>query len=304
MPLMGIEKLYAAKQTMDTATGMTFTTPQYFKNVQELSIKPKTNSAKAYAENRLVDQATQFDSADISMSRYDMSSAERAFVLGQSLTATGGTVSADSDTPPFIALLYKSPIKVNGVLGYRYGVIYKTMFEPPDEDMKSLEGKPDLSEVPKLSGTAQPTEWSFQDGNKTKHPWEYHVDTTDPNCPEDIDDWWFDSVAMPSLTAINALELSSSTPVDSATAIALNTKPTLTFNNGIADYSNVLLLNVTDGVLVPNTVELNDTGKILTITPSANLIVQKTYQIVVQGVKDVYGQSLGTQLIRFTTVDA
>ena len=63
-------------------------------------------------------------------------------------------------------------------------------------------------------------------------------------------------------------------------------------------------MNVTDGVMVTNTITLDTTGKILTITPSANLVVQKTYQIVVQGVKDVYGQSLGTQLIRFTTVDA
>jgi len=305
MPLMGIEKLYVAKQLTDTSGGMTFTTPQYYKNVQELSIKPKTNNTKAYAENRLVDQATQFDSADISMSRYSMSSAERAFLLGQSLSSMGGAISADSDKPPFIALLYKAPIKTNGVLGHRYGVIYKNLFEPPDEDLKSLQGKPDLSEAPKLSATAQPTEWSFKDvdGNE-KHPWEYHIDTTDPNCPEDIDDTWFNSVPIPSLVAVNKLELASSVPANNGTAVALDEKPTLTFNNAIADYSNVLLYNVTDEALVENTMALDITGKVLTITPSANLTASKTYNIIVQGVKDIYGQSCAAQLIKFTTASA
>lgn len=303
MPLMGIEKLYVAQQLTDTSGGMTFSTPQYYKNVQELSIKPKTNNTKAYAENRIVDQATQFDSADISMSRYSMSSTERAFLLGQSLAGTGGSISADSDTPPFIALLYKAPIKVDGVMGYRYGVIYKAMFEPPDEDMKSLQGKPDLSEVPKISGTAQPTEWSFKDGDKTKHPWEYHIDTTDSNCPESIDTTWFNSVAIPSLTATSELALSSSTPTNNAVGITLDTKPALTFNNGIADYSNVLLYNITDGALVTNVMALDTTGKILTITPSANLVASKTYNIIVQGVKDIYGQSLATALVKFTTAN-
>lgn len=302
MPLMGIEKLYVAKQLTDTSGGMTFSTPQYYKDVQELSLKPKTNNAKAYAENRLVDQATQFDSADISMSRYSMSSAERAFLLGQSLASTGGSISADSDTPPFISLLYKAPIKVNGVRGERYGVIYKVMFEPPDEDLKSLQGKPDLSEVPKMSATAQPTEWSFKDADgKEKHPWEYHIDTTDPGCPENIDDTWFNSVSIPSLIAINALELSSSVPANNGTAIALDAKPVLTFNNAIADYSNILLMNNTDGILVPNAMALDTTGKILTITPNASLTASKAYNIIVQGIKDIYGQSCAAQLIKFTT---
>lgn len=305
MPLMGIEKLYVAKQLTDTAAGMTFTKPQYYKNVQELSIKPKTNNAKAYAENRLVDQATQFDSADISMSRYSMSSTERAFMLGQSLAATGGAISADSDTPPFLALLYKAPTKVDGIKGHRYGVIYKVMFEPPDEDMKSLQGKPDLSEVPKMSATAQPTEWFFTDEkDNEKHPWEFHIDTTDPGCPENIDDIWFESVTIPSLIAISALALSSSAPINNATAVALDTKPALNFNNSIADFSNVLLYNVTDGALVTNTMALDTAGKVLTITPSAKLTAGKVYNLIVQGVQDIYGQTLATALVKFTAASA
>lgn len=302
MPLCGIEKLYVAKQIMDSASAMTFTAPTYYKDVQELDIKPKVNSAKAYAENRLVDQATEFDSADISVSRYSMTSAERAFLLGQTIAAGGGVIAANGDTPPFVALLYKAPIRVNGAKAYRYGVIYKTMFTPPDENLKGLEGKPDLSQVAKISGTAQSTDWSFKDAdNNEKHPWEYHIDTTDPNCPEDIDATWFTSVHIPSVDAILDLALSSSTPATNATGIVLTTKPALTFNNAIAAYNNVLLMNVTDGTLVENTMALDTTGKVLTLTPGANLVTAKTYNIILSGVTDVYGQVLATQIIKFTT---
>lgn len=302
MPNCGIEKLYVAKMLTDASGAMTFTVPQYYKNVQELDIKPKVNTAKAYAENRMVDQATEFDSADLSVSRYSMSSAERAFLLGQTITADGGVVAANGDTAPYIALLYKAPIRVDGKKAYRYGVIYKSMFTPPDENLKGLEGKPDLSQVAKISGTAQSTDWSFKDaeGNE-KHPWEYHIDTTDPNCPEDIDTTWFASVPIPSVTAVVDLAISISNPASNATGVAINTKPTVTFNNAIASYNNVLLMNVTDGTLVTSTMALDTTGKILTITPSANLVSAKTYNIILNGVTDVYGQLLATQIIKFTT---
>lgn len=303
MPICGIEKLYVSKQTMDSASVMTFTPPAYYKDVQELDIKPKVNSAKAYAENRLVDQATEFDSADISVSRYSMTSAERAFLLGQTIAAGGGVIAANGDNPPFVALLYKAPIRVNGSKAYRYGVIYKTMFTPPDENLKGLEGKPDLSQVAKISGTAQSTDWSFKDAdNNEKHPWEYHIDTTDPNCPADIDATWFTSVPIPSVSAILDLTLASSAPASNAVGVVLTTKPTLTFNNAIANYGNVLLMNTTDGTLVANTMALDATNKILTITPGANLVTAKVYNIILSGITDIYGQVLATQIIKFTAV--
>lgn len=301
MPLMGIDKLYVAKCLTDTAAGMTFTVPQYYKDVQEIDIKPKVNSASAYAENRKIDQATLFDSADISISRYAMSNTERAFLLGQAKASTGGTVSSDADVAPYIAILYKAPIKVDNSLGFRYGVIYKTMFNPPDETYKGLEGKPDLSQVAKIDGSAQPTEWSFIDADGSeKHPWEYHVDTTDPDCPADIDSTWFNSVAIPSITAVSALALSNSLPANNATGVAATVKPALTFNNAIADFSSIVFMNVTSGVLVANTMALDSTGKVLTITPTSNLTSADVYNIILTGVKDAYGQVLSQQIIKFT----
>ncbi|URZ06489.1 major tail protein [Clostridium felsineum] len=303
MPNMGIEKLCISKQLTDTATSMTFTVPQYYEFVQELGIKPKTNSASAYAENRKVDQDVEFDSADMSLSTYQLTNAQRAFILGQDTDQYGGAIGSQGDEVPWITCLYKAKIRVGGQNYYRYGVVYKTQFQTPDDDYKTQEGKPDFSQVPKLTGSAQPTEWSYKNSKGiTKHPWEYHLDTCDPNCPKDIDDWWFDSVYIPTIAPINKIALASSVPTNNDTSIPLSEKPTLTFNNLISDYSNVLFYNVTDGVIVVSTKTLDVTGKILTITPTTSLIAGKTYNIIAQGIVDVYGQILDTQLIKFTTV--
>lgn len=305
MPLMGIEKYYAAQQLTDTSAGMTFTTPQYFSLVQEFSVKPKVNSASAYAENRKVDQATEFDSADVALSLYQLINSQRAFVLGQDLDQYGGAIGSQGDNAPWITSLYKAPIKVDGKIYTRYGVIYKTQFQPDDQDYKTTEGKPDFSQVPKLSGSAQPTNWSYKNSKgEEKHPWEYHLDTCDPNFPtdigDDVDAWWFGSVHVPSIVAIGALALSSSTPANNATNATVDVKPGLTFNNVIVDFNSILLYNSTDATLVSKSLSIDTTSKIVTITPSANLIAGKTYAIIVQGVKDLYGNVLDTQVIKFT----
>jgi hypothetical protein len=82
--------------------------------------------------------------------------------------------------------------------------------------------------------------------------------------------------------------------------IAFFIKPTLTFNNQIRDYSNIILFNQTDGALVVNTITADSTGKILTITPSAALVSAKVYQIIVAGVTDIYGQVLADTTVKFT----
>ncbi|MDQ7095943.1 Ig-like domain-containing protein [Desulfosporosinus sp. PR] len=301
MPVCGIEKLYVAKQLNDTSAGMTFDTPQYYKNVQELDIKPKINTDKAYGENRLIDQAVAFDSADISLNLYDLTSAQRGYLLGQTTPTGGGTIAASGDTPPFIAVLYKAPLRGGD---YRYGVIYKTLFQPPDDTMKGLEGKPDLSQVPKLTGTAQPTEWGFVDGNKTKHPWEYHIDTTDPNCPADIDSTWFNAVTVPGADATPPTV--TVTPANAETGIAATSNIVWTFNEAIdstkVNAANFFLMKG-DGTLVPGLLVIDGTNKIVTLNPTSNLLASTAYiAVCTANVTDVAGNPLSNMSItNFTT---
>lgn len=102
-------------------------------------------------------------------------------------------------------------------------------------------------------------------------------------------------------TAPAAIALSNAVPANNATGVVLTTKPTLTFNNPIADPSGITLLNATDGALVANSITLDATNKIVTINPTANLVTGKTYFLTLSDVLDIYGQELTQQVIKFTT---
>lgn len=290
----GIKKLYVAPLTKDDSTGLTYSAPIYHKGVQSLGIKPKYNQEPLYGEGQIEDIGTVFQQADIDFARSSLTSAERAYILGQTTIATGGVSAGSGDEPPFVAILYKANI----LGGYRYGVIYKSIFKAPDEDLKQQEGKTAYS-IPTISGMAIPTDWSYTDSNsKVKNPWEYHVDTTDTNCPVDIDSTWFTNVTLPTVGAISAVSVAS-VPANNATAVVATAKPALTFNNAIA-YEAVTLVKLSDSSVVACTKEFDATGKILTITPTSSLTSAGVYNIVIAGVKDIYNQALATSVIKFT----
>jgi len=188
MPVIGIEKLYVALQSKDDNTGLTYAVPKYYAGVQTLGIKPKQNTEKLYAENMLWDQATTLDSVDVEIDVAELTSAQRAELLGQTIAAEGGVYAAVSDVAPYVAVLYEATLS-NG--GQRYGVLYKGAFQLPEDNLEGQEGKVKY-QSPKVKATFQPAQFNGM--------WEYHVDTTDANCPVDIETTWFTSVIIPTKT--------------------------------------------------------------------------------------------------------
>ena len=99
--------------------------------------------------------------------------------------------------------------------------------------------------------------------------------------------------------APSAVSLSSSVPADAATAIAVGSNITLTFNNKILA-EQVTVMSAA-GVIVPVTKTFDVTGKILTVDPNANLSATTTYLVSVVGVVDIYSQALAPVVRKFTT---
>jgi phi13 family phage major tail protein len=108
MPIVGVEKLYFALIADDDATSLTYETPEYLPGVKEIGIKPKQNTEKLYAENKLWDQATVFDSAEVEVNLADLTSAQKAKILGQTVAIEGGVYASDTDQAPYTAILYKA----------------------------------------------------------------------------------------------------------------------------------------------------------------------------------------------------
>lgn len=293
MPVIGIEKLYVAEQTKDDDIGLTYDTPVRFLGVQEVDMKPKQNTEKLYAENKLWDQATSLDSVDTTINLTDLTSSQRAMVLGQTIASEGGVYASADDLAPYVALLYKTNLSGGG---YRYGVLYKGQFTLPQDSAKGQEGKV-VFQTPSISAIFQPT---INNGM-----WEYHVDTTDPNCPVDIDSTWFTAVKIPGADITPPTV--TTTPADAATTVAVTANMVWTFNEAIdtnkVTAANFFLVKATDGTLIPGALTIDGTSEIVTLDPTSNLDAATAYiAICTTNVTDVAGNHLAaTSITNFTT---
>jgi len=192
MAIIGLEKLYYSKITKDDATGLTFGTPIYLAGVKEIKVSPKVNTEKLYAENKIWDQSTTLEDIEVTVNVADLTNAQSADLLGQTIAEEGGIFASDDDEAPYIALLYKAN-KSNGKV--RYGIIYKGKMSLPDDAMKGKEGKTDY-QTPEMKATFQSL---ISNGM-----WKYNVDSDDADCPTDIDTAFFTSVIIPTKKTVTS----------------------------------------------------------------------------------------------------
>ncbi|WP_236895414.1 major tail protein [Clostridium beijerinckii] len=185
MAIVGLEKLYYSKITKDDSTGITFDKPIYLPGIKEIKIAPKSNTAKLYAENKVWDQTTTLEDIEVTVNVADLTNAQSADLLGQTIATEGGTFASSDDIAPYIALLYAAN-KSNGKK--RYGILYKGKMSLPDDSSKGQEGKVDY-QTPEMKATFQPLQ--------NNGMWKYNVDEDDPNCPSDIGTKFFESVIVP-----------------------------------------------------------------------------------------------------------
>lgn len=106
MAIVGLEKLYYSKITKDDSTGITFDKPIYLPGIKEIKIAPKSNTAKLYAENKVWDQTTTLEDIEVTVNVADLTNAQSADLLGQTIATEGGTFASSDDIAPYIALLY------------------------------------------------------------------------------------------------------------------------------------------------------------------------------------------------------
>jgi hypothetical protein len=101
-------------------------------------------------------------------------------------------------------------------------------------------------------------------------------------------------------SAPDALALSSFSPDDDETDVALDSNIVLTFNNKIL--REAIIVTEADGTIVPGAKIWDAAGKVLTFNPTDDFTGSTVYLVTVGGVVDIYGQSLAPVVKNFTTV--
>lgn len=291
---VGLDSLYIAEVTVDSSAAYTAETPSFLAPAAEASQEPTVNSTMQYADDTAFDTMVSEGETKVTLTITNLPVETLAKISGKRFDSTTGRLYDTSGTPPYCALMFRSK-KSNGK--YRYYSFLKGRFDVPKEAMKT-DGEKSEPQTVQLNYTAIRTTHKFTVASGVTEGVKRVVGDEDTASFSATN--WFATVQVPGAASISALALSSSVPVDDATAVDKAGNITLTFNNALQDdaVNSITLLDANNAV-VASTVTLDATKKIVTIDPTASLAAT-TAHAVVYTVEDIYGQHL-TGVLTFTT---
>jgi phi13 family phage major tail protein len=298
---VGLDSLYIALVTQDDAAGYAAGTPEYLAPAGEATASPTVNIETSYFDDKPYDTHSSEAETPVEVTVSNLPEEVAAYLNGDTFDAASGRVfdTADPTLAPYFALGFRSK-KSNG--SYRYYWYLKGRFTKPSEEFATQGETPD-PKTQSVTFTALKTVHEFDvDGvnNRSVKRVKGDEDTTNFDATG-----WFTQVQTPSVTAADALALSSSVPVDEDTDIAIAADITLTFNNPLVAgaINNVVLFDDSTLTVVGATVTLSTSRLVLTINPTASLSNNTDYTVLYAGVTDIYGQTLAGQ-VNFTTIAA
>jgi len=289
--LIGLDSLYVAEVTADSAAAYTAGTPAWLAPAAEASQEPTTSFEIQYADDQPYEVMASEGETKIALKVTGIPLEMLAKITGRVWDATTGRMYDNAAVPPYFALSFRSQ-KSNG--SYRYYQYLKGRFDMPKDEAATLAEKAEPKTVD-LTYTAIRTVHKFDLGD---------IDDTVKRVVGDTDvvafsaTSWFSQVQVPGVVTPSALALSSSDPIDDATGVGVSTNQTLTFNNALKSTLGIAMVK-TDGTIKPCTITLDATSKIVTIDPTTNMATTSVY-IITYAVEDIYGQTL-TGAINFTT---
>ncbi|WP_237563609.1 N,N-dimethylformamidase beta subunit family domain-containing protein, partial [Arthrobacter sp. H-02-3] len=118
----------------------------------------------------------------------------------------------------------------------------------------------------------------------------YGTSSVFPNQIYDAEYYWVDAVFSPSAPA--APVVSSVSPVNAATGVAVSVKPAATFNQSVTGSSVVFTLKDSGGAAVAGAVSYDSASNTATFTPGSALAYGITYTATVNGATNSTGQTM------------
>lgn len=188
---------YAIMTTEDTLT----TPPAYdavksAPGIMSININPNASVDTLFADDGPFETATTIGQVEVEVQKNNLSTENKADLLGKTIDTKGGLISSSTDIPPWVAIGFRS-LKSNGK--YRYCWLYKGKFQDP-EDNNETKGDSINWQSDTITGNFVRLVYEQTYKGRTIAPYKYEMDEDD----EDIDTatitGWFDDVVMPSYT--------------------------------------------------------------------------------------------------------
>ena len=293
---VGVKNLHFAKVSQDDEIAYAAEAPRYLAPAAEIAGEAEINNTPTYYDNKPGFNYVSEGITTITVTVSGVPAKLMAELLGKYFDEASGRVyDSGQPNPPNVAIGFEYGVGPGESRMYWY---LAGTFSGGAEEAATKSNDVDIRTY-QLTYTAVATthEWDF--GGEMTALKRVFGDTSDDAFDKA---GWFNQVQTPDgSTPPDALALSSIVPADGSATAPRNTTIVLTFNNKVASEA-ISVINTTTGDVVVATKAWDAAGKVLTITPSAQLAATTTYIVSVAGVKDVYGQALAATAKDFTTV--
>lgn len=165
--------VYAKMKTEDTADqAPVYDSVVKAPGVMSININPNGSIETLFADDGPMDTASTLGKIDVEIQKNELTTQNKADLLGHTIDTNGALVYGDSDVAPWVAIGFRT-LKSNGK--YRYVWLYKGKFSEP-EDQNETKGDSINFQSDTISGQFVKLSKQFTVAGKTLRPWKYELD--------------------------------------------------------------------------------------------------------------------------------
>ena len=283
---IGLDMFHYAIMTDET--NETYDTPVHIPRLIQANVAPIVNSANLSADDKIVETMDAVLGANVTIGLADLPTDDQAALLGHTVDANGVLVRKTTDQAPYVAIGYRRRM-ANGK--YRYVWNYKGRFRPFDQNADT-KGESPTFQTPSITAT-------FLSRDKDDL-WQTVVNEGDTGFTDAVKNAWFDSVY--ESTADTTAPTVTVSPLDSATAVSVDSNVVWTFNEALRASTitadNFMVLDAATGAVVAGALSYDAAVKVVTFNPTSNLSALTDYiAIATTGVKDLAGNAMAAASI-------
>lgn len=165
--------------------------------VMSLNINPNGSQETLFADDGPMEVASTLGRIEVEIQKNELTSQNKADLLGHGIDANGAVVYGDNDTPPWVAIGFRT-LKSSGK--YRYVWLYKGRFNEP-EDNNETKGDGINFQSDTINGQFTKLSYGYEVDGKVRRPWKYELDAESTGASEDTIGKWFEAPVMPAPAA-------------------------------------------------------------------------------------------------------
>lgn len=161
--------------------------------VMSLNINPNASIETLFYDDGPGETATTLGNIEVEIQKNELTTEQRADLLGHEIDSKGAIVYGANDVPPWVAIGFRT-LKSNGK--YRYVWLYKGKFMEP-EDNNETKGDGVNFQADTISGQFAKLNKPFTVNGREVTPWKYEVDAENADADATLITNWFKDVQLP-----------------------------------------------------------------------------------------------------------